>query len=600
MPPANSSPALMQRLVDIGRTAEAAGHGNKEPIYAAACAELGLSRATLLRRIKEVTMKTDRKQRSDAGAVTLGRAEAVLISAMLMESMRKNRKRLMSIGQAVDVLRRNGEVMAARTDAGTGELLPLSDSAIARALRQYGLHPDQLQAPEPCAELRSLHPNHVWQIDASLCVLYYLNSSNPREAGLQIMRQSVFYKNKPANLKRIENDRVWRYLVTDHYSGTIWPHYVLGAESAVNIAEAFIAAIQRKPDARDPMHGVPFILMMDMGSANTSGTFTNLLRRLRVDPLPHAPENARATGQVEKAQDIVERSFEASLRFKPVDGLDAINAASQMWARWFNGTQIHTRHASARYALWQTIREDQLRIAPAVDMCRMLLTHTPELRKVSPKLRVEFGGQGREWDVAKVPGVMVGEKLAITYNPYRDTEVWVVDTDAAGAEQLHAAPLVAKNEAGFAETANVIGEDYRRPAATVADANRQAVELAAMDAQTTAEAEAKRKAKALPFGGRIDPYKGLEEATSGLRYLPRKGTDLATATQLGKPTERLLTRFEAAKELAARGVAMSPERNALVAQWHPEGVPESALDELQRRLTVRNGLRVVGGDNNVG
>jgi hypothetical protein len=29
--------------------------------------------------------------------------------------------------------------------------------------------------------------------------------------------------------------------------------------------------------------------------------------------------------------------------------------------------------------------------------------------------------------------------------------------------------------------------------------------------------------------------------------------------------------------------------------WHPDGVPEDQLDALQQRLTVRAGLRVVGG-----
>jgi hypothetical protein len=178
------------------------------------------------------------------------------------------------------------------------------------------------------------------------------------------MRSSVFYKNKPANLKRIENDRVWRYVVTDHYSGAVWVHYVFGAESALNISESFIAAIQPSGDERRPVHGVPRIVMMDMGSANTSAVFLNLLKRLQVEPIAHAPENARATGQVEKAQDLVERSFESGLRFQPVASLDELNAQAAVWMTWFNGTQRHTRHGHTRYAMWATIRDEQLRLAP--------------------------------------------------------------------------------------------------------------------------------------------------------------------------------------------------------------------------------------------
>ena len=73
-------------------------------------------------------------------------------------------------------------------------------------------------------------------------------------------------------------------------------------------------------------------IMMDMGSANTSGLFKNLARRLKVKLLAHAPGNARATGQVENARNIIERSFESSLRLQPVANLVELNAMVQRWA----------------------------------------------------------------------------------------------------------------------------------------------------------------------------------------------------------------------------------------------------------------------------
>ncbi|MFM2520608.1 integrase, partial [Escherichia coli] len=109
-------------------------------------------------------------------------------------------------------------ISAGRTDETTGEFFPLSEDAISRALRNYGLHPEQLDAPAPHTEVASLHPNHVWQIDASLCTLYYLSNGHK---GLQVMDSAKFYKNKPANLARIASDRVWSYEITDHASGWI-------------------------------------------------------------------------------------------------------------------------------------------------------------------------------------------------------------------------------------------------------------------------------------------------------------------------------------------------------------------------------------------
>ncbi|MCH3857668.1 hypothetical protein LZB78_09785, partial [Campylobacter jejuni] len=75
---------------------------------------------------------------------------------------------------AVEVLRANNMIEALRINPATGEVSPLSISTIRKALRNYRLHPEQMLAPAPAMSLRSLHPNHVWQIDASRCVLFYL------------------------------------------------------------------------------------------------------------------------------------------------------------------------------------------------------------------------------------------------------------------------------------------------------------------------------------------------------------------------------------------------------------------------------------------
>lgn len=585
------NPAMLDSILAVYRAAQDAGHGCKEAVYAAACQRLGMTRPTLMRKLKEAVVKPPRKQRADAGDVSLTRQEALVISATLMESLRKNSKRLLSIGQAVSMLRANGEIRAERVDTATGECIPLSDSAVARALRSYALHPDQLLRAAPAVELKSLHPNHVWQIDASLCVLYYLNARTEKEAGLQVMEAKKFYKNKPANLKRIESDRVWSYEVTDHNSGTIFVNYVMGAESAANLAESFILAVEHLPDDPHKLHGVPYILMMDMGSANTSGAFGNLTRRLDVQTIAHAPENARATGQVENARNIIERSLEAGLRFQPVANLEELNAAARKWARWYNATKVHSRHGKTRLQQWMTIQQEQLRIVDA-DLARRLLTHTPERRKVSDTLTVQFGGQ--EFDVRGVSRVMVGESLNITWSPYQPDAALVVDTDEKGHETLTPIPLVTRNDAGFRDDANVIGEDWARPAETQADTNRKAVNRIAMDAETDDEAEAARKAKKLPFGGRIDPWKEIDQ-TELPTILPRRGTDLAVATATQAAPAAILNHFQAATELLRRGVTLDVEKHRQIASLYPDGVPEAEIDNLVQRLTVRAGLRVVGG-----
>jgi transposase InsO family protein len=583
------NPALISALIDVHARASLVGHGGRGAIYDDACRRLGMSRATLLRKIKEVVVRPERKRRADAGDIALSREEAVILSSVLMDSLRKNRKRLQPIGEAVALLRANGEIRAERIDPATGEIIPLSDSTIARALRSYSLHPEQLLRPAPHTELRSLHPNHVWQIDASLCVLYYLKARTAREAGLQIMEARKFYKNKPRNLQRIANDRVWSYEITDHWSGAIFVFYVLGAESAANLAESFIRCTQQR--GQDPFYGVCFNLMMDMGCANTSGAFKNLARRLGVRLMPHAPGNARATGQVENARNIIERSFESGLRLKPVADLDELNAAAQRWARWYNATKTHSRHGKTRFEAWMEIRPEQLRTVDG-DLARRLLTHTPERRKVSGTLTVAF--DGAEYDVKTVPNVQVGEWLDVSWNPYRPGTAVIVDTDAEGNETLRDVPTVARGEGGFRDDAPVIGEAYARVADTAADTHRKLVERVAMEADTDEAAAARRKAGGVSFGGRIDPDK-LRDGAQVPTYLPRVGTPIDTAAIVSDAPPAILNHFEAASEMLRRGIELTVERNADIAAWYPDGVPEDQLDALAARLTARAGLRVVGG-----
>lgn len=62
------SAALTERLVSVARAARDAGHGKRGVVYDAACAELGLSRATLLRKLKEVSVLINVKNALMPGA----------------------------------------------------------------------------------------------------------------------------------------------------------------------------------------------------------------------------------------------------------------------------------------------------------------------------------------------------------------------------------------------------------------------------------------------------------------------------------------------------------------------------------------------------
>ncbi|WP_339844356.1 transposase family protein [uncultured Halopseudomonas sp.] len=588
------SAVITERLVAVAQAVRAAGHGGKSAIYANACQELGLSRATLHRKLKDLTVTNKtRKRRTDAGQSDLTRDEALMISGVLMETLRNSGKRLYSITDAVQGLRANNLIRAERVNRATGEVAPLSDSAIHRALRAYSVHPDQLLAPTPHTELASLHPNHVWQIDASLCVLYYLKPQARSTNGLHVMAHDEFYKNKPKNLQRIMADRVWSYEITDHTSGWIYVEYVMGAESGENLCNVLINALQERGGA-DILHGIPAILFMDPGSANTSTMALNLCKSLGIQAIAHAPGNARATGQVENARNIIERKFESGLKFRPVADLAELNALAAQWRAVFNATTVHRRHGKNRSAMWLTITQDQLIKAPTVAVCRELAVAQPQERKVTPKLRINF--QGEEYDVSRVPGVMVAEKVLVTRNPWRDDAAQVVTVNADGREVFNVVPRVVKDEFGFAENAAIIGTSYNAPADTVAQKDRQAIEQLMTGTTTPGEAEAQRKAKALPLGGKYNPYKATEEADLPT-FMPRRGTD----HELAGPIVELppMTLFAAAKRLMNQFPEWNKEHFSALKASFPDGVREDELEaaaERVRATMARPKLSVVGGN----
>lgn len=587
------SAVIIQRLVDLDRQLQCAAYGQSTALCKAAAQELGLSLATLYRKLKEVRVSsTPRKRRADAGQSALTREEALTISAVLMESARRNEKRLYSLPDAVEALRASGMIRAETVNKQTGELRPMSVGAIGRALYAYRLHPDQLLAPAPVTELASLHPNHVWQVDASLCVLYYLKpGADTRANGLRVMDSAEFYKNKPRNLARIAADRVWSYEITDHTSGWIYVEYVMGAESGENLCNVLINAMQERGGA-DVLHGVPRILMMDPGSANTAAMTRNLCRALGIEMIAHAPGAARVTGQVENARNIIERKFEAGLRFQPVADLDELNGWARKWRSHFNATAIHSRYQKTRTAMWLSIRQEQLVKAPSVALCRELAVAAPEGRKVSPKLHVSF--QGREYDVSGVPGVMVNDRVMVTRNPWRSDAAQVVATDADGREVFHVVPVVERDERGFVEGAPVIGESFSQHAETPAQVARKEAEKLATGAVTEAEVAAARKAKAIPFGGQLKPYQHIDDAQLP-SFMPRRGTEHG----LVAPTVELppLSHVAAAKVLRGKVANWSAESLAWLKSNYPDGVPEERLDAIVAELNrpARPGLRVVGG-----
>lgn len=579
--------ALTEQLVMIAQQARNLPHGTKTPFYDHWAQQLSMSRQTLLRKLKGVSMSKTRKRRSDAGTSALELHEAQRISAVMMEMIRKNDKRNGSVKEVVKMLRAAGAITAGNIDAETGEFIALSDGAITRALRNFSLHPDQLLQPTPAVALRSLHPNHCWQVDASISAQFYMDVD-----GSQAIDPAQYYDGKPQNLKKIERKRLWRYVITDHTSGTLYVEYVLGAETAENLINVFINAMQKRHE-HDPFHGVPFIMMTDPGAAMTSARFRNLCRGLGVDLIINQVGNARAKGQVEQAHNLVERLFESRLSIQKANSLEEINELAWRWMRYFNATAVHSRTQMTRFANWMRILPDQLRLAPNVEACREYAISNPETRVVDNYLRVSFNGQ--LFDVSSVPDIGVGQELLVVRNAYRDSDTaQIVLRDENGREVFHVVERIEKDANNFAVNGAVIGGEYKAKATTTGEKKRQELEQLATNTTNQADAATARKAKRQVFAD-LNIHADVEQFKP-TEYIPKRGTELDTQaiTVITKP----LSHVEAAKLLRERmgNAWQGTEHFNWLKTTYPDGVASEALNDIAMHLSnPLPKLKVVGG-----
>ena len=587
---ATLSPAMVQELVRVSQAAASAPHGKKQIIYDAACKSLGITNATLHRYMAQVSVRKDRKERSDAGCHNLSIDDARTISTYMMDHYRGNGKRGITLIDALNDMRKNRLIKAEYLDEESGEIKPISPSAIAKALKTYGLHWDQMLAAATTFAVKqsSPHPNHTWQIDASVCTLFYLDDD-----GSQPMPEAVFYKNRPENFERVAKQRVTRFVLTDHTSATIAARYYFGGESAANYTEFFLWAISKRPG--NPFHGVPFNLMADPGSG-LQGAFANLVRRLSINLIINKAGNPRAKGQVENAQNLVEMGFEHQFRSHRPKNLAELNARLEQWCIHYNATAIHNRFASPRINKWLCITADQLRIAPSIERCREFALGKTEFRSVDQFGQIQF--DGRNWDVKTVPSVAKGQKLEISYSAYNDREVFCIYRAPDGSEVLHACPLVDQGEHGFDTTANEIGAGYKALPETQSDQETKAALLLTTGASTLQEAENIKSKKGFEsMQGRVR-FDYIEAENKALpTVLPKRGTalDVKTTTTATAASVRTLSPFEAAQALSASGIKMTADIANTLRTQYAQGVPEDELDALKHRFSVRSSLKVVNG-----
>ena len=521
--PSRPSSEQLRLISDAARALEKADpcNGDRGRIVARLAETLNRSLNTTYQYLKKYgAWESGKKPRKGKGETCVPEALCRKIAGLVICGDRANGKRPMCIKDAVKRWEANGEGIA---DPETGEVTMPSVETISRAMRRYGCHPDQLRVASPSVRMRTEYPNRLWQADASVCVLYRIRGTG----NIGLMKEESYNEKKPENLIKIRNTRIVRYIVVDHCSGNFYLRYEQAAgEDAKGFLDTLIDAItDRGP--QDVMHGVPEILYTDPGPGPASSLVTGFCGQMGITPAQHVPGRARATGSVEKCQDIVECKFESRLRFLEVPDVAQLQALADRWRRYFCATAIHTRTKKTRNDVWLSIPAEKLRTAEADVMHSIaawgeVRCQVKDDFTISADTRTHYGV--RRYDLRELGyhGLQVRDSVSVRLNPYKAPSIIAVIEKPDGEKLSFEVPPMQFDGAGFDLGAPAFGEGFKAMPKTRAEKTLETIKKEAYGVQSVEEADRMRRAGKAAYAT-IDIMADVKEAPV---YLKKAGTPL--------------------------------------------------------------------------
>lgn len=442
-----------------------------------------------------------RKSREDKGKfkseLSVGQIE--FVASLMFVTGRENKGPIMPVERAIQIAEDNGIIEPGQ----------VSPATMNRILREWQMSKRHMRAPDPHVNMRSLHPNHVHLVDVSVCVQYYLK--NGRTA---LMDERDFNKNKPQNCAKVKT-RLLRYLLVDHFSGEFFlRYYDTTGETAENLFNFLKEAWGKKDNDKAPCRGVPFVLLMDSGSANVAHAIVAMLRRLGVDVPKGRPYNPRRQGAVETTHNIIENWFESGLRIQPAFDVPTLNVLADDWMVRFKATKPHTRHGMPRTQMWLTIKPHELRELPDDEVMQEFYAKPEEECTVNGDYSIQF--KGKRFNV-KHAGVAPRMRVTAIMKPlkWKDGLVDVVHNGVV--YECNEVTTLPSRLGGFRADAAVIGVDYKAQPETATQEAIKRFENMAFGED--------RKKGAIPFDGlRIFGHHAAE--VKGLEFMPKTGTPM--------------------------------------------------------------------------
>lgn len=487
---------MLELLLALRRQVEAAAHGQSGKLISDFAALHGRSQQTVWRWLAAFAgYQSERKKRADAGTSRLPEASLVFIAASKHLSVRANGKVTKPTGVAMNIADANGLTVN------------VGASQVNRILRQRKLDTPSQAAARNHIQLRSLYPNHVHEIDPSLCLIYYVGNKQ------LMMTEAEFNKNKPAAMEKVKL-KVWRYVRYDHASGSLDVRYFEAAgENQRSLFEFLLWTWGEQPQRLS--HGVPQQLLWDKGSANTSAAIVRLLDALGVKHQTHATHHAWVKGGVENGNRIVEMHFESRLRDQPVNSVEELNASAELWVRDYNANAIkhvdsrvqrHSGEKRVRDELWQLILRtpDKLIKLPERKVCAWFLTGTDSTRQIRDNLITYVHpeiGRSRTYDLAQWASCY-SQKDKVKVSPLLLADGAIrVEIEQFGKEALvvQVNPVTDFDDFGRITDSAVIGENYHSAKHTIAEQAGKQIAQAAYGDVNRDEAEALLRKNVRPF-----------------------------------------------------------------------------------------------------
>lgn len=547
------------------------------------CRLFGFCEVSAYRALRRNGWESDRKKRSDAGASSINEKDLSTVAALLQNSVRKNGKKTMSVENARSIMLQNGFDV------------PISTRQLSELLKTRTLSTESTSKPSPHQRMRTEYPNQVHFADPSVALMYFAPNGKQK-----FLRDDEVYKNKPF-LEGRENLKCWRYVLTDHYSGTICVRYYAAAgENSANMYDFLLYAWGKKKDPLYNFHGLPELLIWDCGSANISKPVTNALKALRVETEPHLPGNPRAKGQVENANNIVECQFESLLHLEEVNSMEELNDAAERWCAAFNANQLEHRDTritragrkiGSRTMIWNWIKEEQLRELPDEEICRQIFTTGIQPRTVGGDLAISFvhpkNKAATRYSLSALPDIMVG--MTVNVQPILVSEealALVSYQDRTGEIVSFEVKPIEYDRVGFDIAAPVFGQEYKSQPDTLIEKNTKALaEIAASDDKTE-----------VPFAKVTDGQgfktHSLIHTQADPFFKTQTGKQVEVAAGTVEVHDILITPVEMAKRFKARAGFIPDGFIASLKKEFPDGVPSQLVDDLLTEYTADTAVKL--------